>query len=207
MNLLIIGPQGSGKGTQAVKIAEKYGLLNLSMGELLRGEAKKDTALGKKIKDILAKGNLVPNDITNELLLKNIKSAKKGVILDGYPRNLEQADWLEKNARIDKAILLKLEDAASVKRISGRRMCRKCGFIFHVEFIKPKKKDVCDKCGGELYQRDDDKPAAVKERLNIFHHQTEPVIQFYKKKGILAEINGDQSVENVFEDVVKVLGE
>ena len=202
-----MGPAGSGKGTQADKIAQKYGLQHLTSGGLLREEAAKGTERGKMIQDLMDKGELTPTNLTNELLLNSIDKSDKGVILDGYPRNMEQVRWLDENIKIDKVIMIKLNDDEAVKRISGRRICKACGKMFHVDFNPSQQEGVCDYCGGELYQRDDDTPEAANKRLGIYHTQTDEVIQHYKEKEMVVEIDGKQSIEDVFKDIVEVLGE
>ena len=200
-----MGSQGCGKGTQAKKIAEKYDLFAISTGQLFRDEMAQNSEIGNKIKSLMDAGDLVPDNITYEVFLNRMKTIDKGVILDGFPRNLEQAKWLDEHMKIDKVLILNIDENTSVQRISGRRMCKKCKAIFHIDFIKPKQKGVCDYCGGELYQREDDKPEAVRKRLKIYNITTKDVLKHYKEKGILIDINGEQSPEDVWKDIQKVL--
>jgi adenylate kinase len=206
-NLIIIGPQGCGKGTQAELLSKKLGIPHISTGDIFREMREKDTPLGHKIKDLIDNGKLVPDEITDEIVMHRLseKDTKKGYILDGFPRKLSQAEFLDSHAKIDKVIVLKVADNESVRRISARRVCSKCHEGYNTIYIKPKKAGICDKCGGKLVVRDDDKPAAVKERLKKYHEATEPLLKFYEKKDILLKINGEQSIKDVFNDIVKKL--
>lgn len=206
MKLMIIGPQGSGKGTQAKLLEKKFNLVHVATGDLLRDAVKEKTELGLKIKDILERGELVPDGIVISLIKEELKDSKN-FILDGFPRTLEQAKALDKITRLDKVIDIIVSDKESIKRISGRRSCPKCGAVFHVITNPPKKENLCDNCGSELIQRDDDKEDVIKKRLKIYHEQTSLLEDFYRNEGILEEINGEQSIEKVFEDIVKVLAE
>ncbi len=207
MKLMIVGPQGSGKGTQAKLISEKYNIPHISTGDLLRAAVKDETEVGKQIKDILGRGELVPDEIVINLIKDKLKESDKGFILDGFPRNLEQAKALDKITQLDKVIDVIISDKESVKRISGRRSCPKCGSVFHITTNQPKKEDVCDNCGEGLVQRDDDKEEVIKKRLQIYHEQTSLLEDFYRNEEILEEIDGEQPIEKVFEDIVKVLSE
>lgn len=206
MNLVLIGPQGSGKGTQAKLLKDKLRIPHLSTGDMFRENIAKKTELGMKAEAIIDSGKLVPDEITTAMVKDRLSKAdcKNGFILDGYPRNLEQAEALDGFADIDHVLEIHVPDNVSVKRLSSRWQCRKCGAIYGISLI-PKKKGVCDKCNGELYQREDDRPEAIKKRLEIYHKETKPLIDYYRKKGILATIDGDQEVEKIFEDVEEVL--
>ena len=206
-NLIIIGPAGSGKGTQAKLLSGKYGIPHISTGVIFRELKTQDSELGRKIREIIDKGNLVPDNITNEIILRRMSKpdCKKGFILDGYPRNLNQAEFLENHRTIRKCILIEVSDEECIKRISARRICSECKADYNTIYIKPRQEGICDVCGGVLIQRDDDKPEAIKERLKIYHEETEPLIDFYEKKGVLLRINGEQPIQKVFEDIVAKL--
>lgn len=205
MNIIILGPQGSGKGTQSELLSKKLGVPNISAGQLCRDEANKKTTLGRKIKSIIDKGNLVPNDIVLKLLLKRLKKSRNGFVLDGYPRNKAQLEDMKKSIKADIAVHINISDDEAVKRLSTRRQCSKCGAIYNVITMKPKAAGKCDKCGSALVQREDDKPSAIRRRLEIYHNETKVVFDYFAKKGILAEINGEQSVEKVLSDILKGL--
>lgn len=205
MKLMIVGPQGSGKGTQAKMIVKKYKIMHISTGDLLREAVKNKTEIGLKMKDILDRGELVPDEIVISLIKEKLKEAKNGFILDGFPRNLEQTKALDKITKLNKVIDLIISDEESIKRISGRRSCPKCGSVFHVANSPPKKKDVCDNCKTKLIQRDDDKEEVIKKRLAIYHEQTALLEDFYRNEGILKEINGEQPIDKVTEDIVNSL--
>jgi adenylate kinase len=206
-NLIIIGPQGCGKGTQAELLSKKLGIPHISTGDIFRDIREKDTPLGHKIKDLIDNGKLVPDEITDEIVMHRLseKDAKNGYILDGFPRKLSQAEFLDSHAKIDKVIVLMVADKESVKRISARRVCSKCHEGYNTIYIRPKKAGICDKCGGKLVVRDDDKPAAVMERLKKYHETSESLLKFYEKKGVLVRIDGEQSIKDVFKNVFKKL--
>ncbi|MCD4771537.1 nucleoside monophosphate kinase [archaeon] len=202
MKLIFIGPQGSGKGTQAKMIAEKFGLCHISVGDLLR---KAKGKIKEEIDKVMNAGKLVPDEFVEELLLKKVSGngCAKGYILDGYPRNVKQLDFFEKNFDVDKVFEISISDDESVRRILGRRSCSKCGAIFNVNsFPKPKVDDVCDNCGGKLIKRKDDNEGALRKRLGIYHRETERILKMHD----FVKIDGEQDIEKVFEDIVKVLG-
>ncbi len=203
MKLLIFGPQGSGKGTQAEKLAKKLGIDHVSTGELLRKHVREKTELGKKVEVYMNKGVLVPPELNIQVLQEGI-GGKKGFILDGFPRNTEQAESLNYITDIDKAILLEVPDEISIKRISGRRVCGN-GHEYHVKFLPPKVEGICDIDGLPLKKRSDDEEDAIKQRLKIYHESTEPVIRHYEDQGKLVRINGDQSIDEVFKEIQKKL--
>ncbi|MBS3054367.1 MAG: adenylate kinase [Candidatus Aenigmarchaeota archaeon] len=198
MKIVLLGMAGSGKGTQASMLSEKYGVPHISMGDLLREEVKSDSPIGQKIKEIINAGRLVPDELTVNILKGRLSRSdcSKGFILDGFPRNVPQAEMLGK--KFDAAILLELDDSIAVKRLSGRRQCRECGKIYP-------QGNKCSACGGPLYQRDDDTPDAIKKRLEIFHNDTKPLIAYYKKEGILKTIDASQAVDAVFSNIRNAL--
>ncbi|MBI2578748.1 MAG: nucleoside monophosphate kinase [Candidatus Aenigmarchaeota archaeon] len=207
MNIIILGPQGSGKGTQSGLLSKRLGVPCISSGDLLRSEISRKTALGKKIKSIIESGRLAPDNITLGLILKRIgkHDCKNGFILDGYPRNKQQLEDLKKNIGMDILFRINIPDKEAVKRLSSRRQCKKCGAIYNIITMKPKAAGKCDKCGSALVQREDDKPSSIKKRLHIYHNETKAVFDYFAGKGILAEINGEQSIEKVFSDIMKEL--
>ena len=207
MNIILLGPQGSGKGTQAEYIVKKYGLLHFSMGEYLREQVKLKTSLGKKIASIIDKGKYLPDELTNKLFLELLNKgiAKKGIILDGYPRSKIQSDFVFKNMKIDAAINIDISEQETIKRLSTRRICSKCGFNYSTITLKPKKEGICDKCGSKLIQRVDDTPEKIKKRLTEHKKKTSPLIEQYRSKGILHNINGEQSPEFVWKIVDSIL--
>ena len=198
MKIVMLGAPGAGKGTQAEMIAEKYGIPHISTGDIFRANIKNGTELGKKAKAYMDAGNLVPPD------------CEKGYILDGFPRTIPQAkvftEQLEKNGtKIDYAIDVEVPDENIVNRMSGRRSCPNCGATYHIQFIPPKKEGICDACGTELVLRKDDKPETVLNRLNVYHEATQPLIDFYKKQGVLKEVDGTQDMKDVFAAIVNIL--
>lgn len=207
-NFIMMGPAGSGKGTQAELIAKKYDIPHISIGLIFRELEKHDTKLGREVKQMIDKGVFVPDEITNQIILDKLNEdeCQKGFVLDGYPRSHEQAEFLEKHRQIKKAILLEISEEECIRRMLARRVCSKCKAEFNTLYIKPKKEGICDKCGGKLVQREDDNPEAIKERLDKFHNITRPVIEFYEKKGVLLRVNGEQPIEKVFEELKEKLG-
>lgn len=210
MNILLFGPQGSGKGTQAELISKKLNLFHLSTGDALRSEIKNDTDLGRKVKNIINVGSLVSDDIINDIVLSkyNIISSDKtynGVIFDGYPRSYDQWLFVQKHFKIDAALEIHIEDEESVHRISSRRMCTTCGKNYNLMWLKPAIDGHCDIDNAALITRDDDKPVEIRKRLAIYHSQTAPLKIEYKKVGILHVIDGSKSIEIVNNDVMHVL--
>lgn len=200
MKLIFIGPQGSGKGTQAKRVADRFGLCHISSGDLLRG-AKGE--LRREIDDFMTKGELVPDELIVRILKERLEEGNcdKGFILDGFPRTINQAEELKKITEIDKVIEIFISDEEAERRICGRRTCIRCGAIFNVNSLKPRIEGVCDKCGGELARREDDNEEALKERLRVYHEETERVLGMYN----VVRINGEQNIDKVFEDIVKEL--
>jgi adenylate kinase len=201
MKLIFIGPQGCGKGTQAKKVAEKFGLCHISAGDLLRGVSGE---IKERVDGIMNSGKMVPDEIIEELLLEKIsgEDCEKGFILDGFPRTVKQAESVKGKFDVNKVIEISISDEESVRRISGRRGCKKCGAIYNVTTTpKPKVEGVCDECGGELFQRDDDSEGALRERLKIYHKETEKILEMYDS----VKIDGEQSIEKVLENILEVL--
>jgi adenylate kinase len=200
MKLIFLGPQGSGKGTQAEVISEKLGLCHVSTGDLLRSATGK---LKELIESYTLKGQLAPADIVIKIIKEKLskEECQKGFILDGFPRNIEQAKELDKITKIDKAVEIWISDEEAVKRLSSRLNCRKCGSVFNLITNPPKKKGICDKCQGELFVREDDKPEAIRKRLEIYHKETEPLLKHYP----FVKINGKQLIQKVTENILKSL--
>ena len=213
MKIIMLGAPGAGKGTQAKMIAEKYGVPHVSTGDIFRANIKEGTELGKEAKQYMDQGLLVPDELTVKILLDRVAKddCKNGYVLDGFPRTIPQAEVLDKalnelGDRIDYAIDVEVPDENIVKRMGGRRACLTCGATYHIEHVPPKKEGICDKCGSELVLRDDDKPETVKNRLSVYHEQTQPLIDFYTEKGVLRTVDGTQDMKDVFAAIVKILG-
>ena len=213
MNILIMGGPGAGKGTMSAKIVEKYNVCHISTGDIFRSEIGNQTELGMMAKSYMDKGLLVPDEVTNQMVksyLENLEDKKNGFLLDGYPRTIDQAkafDALSEGSdlAIDTVIAMELDFSVLSGRITGRRLCRNCGEIYHMVTKPPKQEGVCDNCGGELYQRKDDTEESLKVRLDEYSRQTEPVLDFYGKKGLVKHINADQPIEKVWQDVQAAL--
>jgi len=205
MNIVILGPQGSGKGTQAKLLSEKFNIPHISPGEILRENVEEGTRLGRLACSYINKGNMVPDDIVNKLMEERINLSKKGFILDGYPRNIRQAKFLDSVTKINNLIYIKISRCEIIRRLSVRRECEKCNKSYGYLDKKKTKDNKCPSCKCKLTQRDDDKPKAIKKRLDIYHKETEPVIDYYRKKGIVKEINGQQSIKKVFKDIISSL--
>ena len=212
MKIIMLGAPGAGKGTQAKMIAEKFNIPHISTGDIFRANIKNGTELGKKAKEYMDKGQLVPDELTVEILLDRVAAddCKNGYVLDGFPRTIPQADVLDKELtkrgdKVDFAINVDVPDENIVRRMSGRRACLKCGATYHIEHIPPKQEGICDKCGSELVQRDDDKPETVQNRLSVYHEQTQPLIDYYNKKNILKSVDGTKDMQEVFSDIVNIL--
>ena len=186
MNAIIFGAPGAGKGTYSSRLQAQLGLEVIAMGDIFRESLKKDTELGKKVKSYVEKGLLVPNDIVIDVLKQRLSEIPKGkgFLLDGYPRTVDQAKTLEKIAKIDVVILLVVPDWIIIERLSTRRICRNCGAVYNIRFLKPKTEGACDKCGGPLYQRADDTEEVIKKRIQIYEEQTQPILKLFKKKKI-----------------------
>ncbi|WP_442891751.1 adenylate kinase [Dissulfurispira sp.] len=213
MRLVLLGAPGAGKGTQAKILVEKYGIPQISTGDLLRAAVAAGTALGKEAKSYMDKGELVPDSVVLGMVEERLKQddCKKGYILDGFPRNTKQAEALDKmlsplNMSLTAALNVDVPFDDLMKRLTGRRTCKACGQMYNVYFNAPKKEGVCDKCGGELFQRDDDKEETIKKRLEVYNAQTAPLIDYYDKKGILKSVAGTGSIDDIFKKVCGALG-
>jgi adenylate kinase len=209
MNAIIFGPPGSGKGTYASRLQSRLGVDVIAMGDIFREIMKEDTPLGKKVKGYVEKGMLVPDDIVIDVLKQRLtKVAKeKGFILDGYPRTVGQAEVLEKIAKIDVILLQMVPDWIIIERLSSRRICRNCGAVYNIRFLKPKVEGVCDKCGGPLYQRSDDKPEVIKRRIQVYQEQTSPILQHYKEQKLPFIVSSITALETKPETVVEKMVE
>lgn len=214
MKIVMLGAPGAGKGTQAKMIAEKYQIPHVSTGDIFRANIKAGTELGVEAKKYIDQGQLVPDELTVKILLDRVakEDCKNGYVLDGFPRTIPQAEVLDKalsemGDAIDYAINVDVPDENIVRRMSGRRACIGCGGTYHIEHIPPKKEGICDVCGQELVLRDDDKPETVQKRLQVYHDQTQPLIDFYSAKGVLRSVDGTVEMQDVFAGIVAILGE
>lgn len=213
MKIIMLGAPGAGKGTQAKQIAEKYKIPHISTGDIFRANIKEGTELGKKAKSFMDQGLLVPDELTVELVADRIvkDDCKNGFVLDGFPRTIPQAEALDETLakmgeKMDYAIDVDVPDENIVNRMGGRRVCLDCGATYHIVSIPTKEEGICDKCGKAVVLRDDDKPETVQKRLSVYHEQTQPLIDHYKKQGILKSVDGTRPMEEVFADIVQILG-
>ena len=214
MKIIMLGAPGAGKGTQADKICAKYNIPHISTGDIFRANIKNNTELGQKAKSYMDKGELGPDELVVDLVVDRIKAddCTNGYVLDGFPRTIPQAEALDAalaaiNDKVDYAINVEVPDENIINRMSGRRACVACGATYHIVHIPTKVDGVCDKCGAELILRDDDKPETVKNRLNVYHEQTQPLIDYYTAKNVLHEVDGTKAMEDVFSSIVSILGE
>ena len=212
MKIIMLGAPGAGKGTQAKRIAAKYGIPHISTGDIFRANLKAETELGKKAKEYMDQGLLVPDSLTLELVMDRFtkEDCKNGYVLDGFPRTIPQAEALtealaKQQDVVDYAINVDVPDEAIVNRMSGRRACLNCGGTYHIEFNPTKVEGICDACGGQLVLRDDDKPETVLKRLSVYHEQTQPLIDYYNGQKILKEVDGTQDMEDVFRAIIDIL--
>ena len=212
MNLVLMGLPGAGKGTQAEKIVEKYGIPHISTGDMFRAAIKEGTELGLQAKSFMDQGNLVPDEVTIGIVRERLskEDCTEGFLLDGFPRTVAQAEALENilsdlNKKIDYVINIDVDQEFLMERLTGRRICKSCGSTYHLVFNPPAKDDVCDRCGGELYQRADDNAETVQNRLEVNQKQTKPLLDFYEGKGYLRNINGQQDIRKVFDDLDQLL--
>jgi len=211
MNIILLGPPGAGKGTQAKKIQEHYKFPHISTGDILRDNINNNTTLGLKAKSYMSRGELVPDELLITIIKDRLskKDCQNGFMLDGYPRTIPQADALqmiltESGEMIDAVLNISVDDEELINRLSGRRMC-KCGASYHVIFNHPAQEDVCNICKGELYQREDDKPETIRNRLSVYEKQTQPLINYYANKKILKTIDGSKDIQQIFEEIKEVL--
>ncbi len=214
MKIIMLGAPGAGKGTQAKMIADKYRIPHISTGDIFRANIKNGTELGREAKTYMDKGELVPDELTVRILLDRVAQpdCKNGYVLDGFPRTIPQAEVLDqeltkRNEKIDFAINVEVPDENIVRRMSGRRACVSCGATYHLVHIPPKKEGICDNCGNELILRDDDKEETVKNRLGVYHDQTQPLIKYYSGKGVLHSVDGTIDMMDVFKSITDILGE
>jgi len=212
MNIVFLGPPGAGKGTQAKILIERYGIPQISTGDMLREHRARGTELGKKAQEYMDKGQLVPDEIILGMVKERLSQpdCQKGFILDGFPRTVAQAEALDKllsemGKKLDFALALIVPDDLLVERLTGRRTCKSCGMMYHIKYKPPKAEGKCDVCGGELYQRPDDNEETVRNRLKVYHEQTAPLIEYYKNKGILREIDGSKSIEEITQQIISIL--
>lgn len=214
MKIVMLGAPGAGKGTQAKKIADKYGIPHISTGDIFRANIKEGTELGMKAKAFMDKGLLVPDEITIGMLMDRIHQddCKNGYVLDGFPRTIPQAESLTKalaegGEAIDYAVNVDVPDQSIIDRMAGRRACLSCGSTYHIVYAPAKKEGICDRCGAALVLRDDDKPETVKKRLTVYHDQTQPLIDYYEKAGVLKTVDGTQAMDQVFAAIAAILGD
>lgn len=212
MRLVLLGPPGVGKGTQASAIVEKYNIPHISTGDIFRANIKEGTDLGKKAKEYMDKGHLVPDDIVVSIVKDRLskEDCKKGFLLDGFPRTINQAEILDKELtemgiKLDKVVNIDADKEILIERAIGRRICKTCGKGYHIKFNPPKKENVCDIDGGELFQREDDTRETVSTRIEVYQKQTQPLIDYYEQKGIIINVNGTQPIAEVFETIVRAL--
>lgn len=212
MNLILLGPPGAGKGTQAALLSEALKIPHISTGDIFRSNIKQQTELGKLVSGILESGGLVPDDLTCRIVKDRLEQddCRGGFIMDGFPRTIPQAEMFESmlnasDQKIDAVINIVVDDDAIVKRMSGRRMCA-CGKVYHIVSHPPKKEGICDACGSPLYIRDDDREETVLKRLKTYHDQTSPLIDFYNRRGLVVDINGDKEINTIFKDIMTSLG-
>ena len=212
MKIIMLGAPGAGKGTQAKKIAAKYDIPHISTGDIFRANIKNGTELGKKAKTYMDQGLLVPDELVVDLVVDRVnqEDCGNGYVLDGFPRTIPQAEALDKalsgmGQKLDYAIDVDVPDENIIRRMSGRRACVGCGATYHLEYAPTKKEGICDTCGGELILRDDDKPETVKKRLDVYHEQTQPLIDYYTQAGILKTVDGTVDIEDVFRAITEIL--
>jgi len=212
MNIIFLGPPGAGKGTQAKILIERYVIPQISTGDMLREHVAKGTELGVKAKEYMEKGQLVPDKIILGMVKERLsqEDAQKGFILDGFPRTVAQAEALDKileemGKKIEYVLALIVPDEELVTRLTGRRTCKNCGMMYHIKFKPPKVEGKCDACGGELYQRPDDNEETVRNRLKVYHNQTAPLIEYYRKKGVLFEVDGSKNIDEITQQLINIL--
>jgi len=204
LNILLLGTQGSGKGTQARLLSQQFDIPSFSTGEILRNEINKGTELGKLAASYINRGNLLPDDVISSIVKKELLKEKysDGVILDGYPRNIVQAETLDDFMDLDYVIFIDISDEEAVKRVTGRRICPKCGENYHIDYNPPENDEICDRCKAILEIREDSTPEAVETRLKVYHSLTEPLVAYYDKRGLLIKVNGEQRILEVFNEII-----
>lgn len=214
MKLVLLGPPGAGKGTQSIVLSKEYKIPHISTGDILREAVKGGLPLGLQAKSFMDKGELVPDEVVTGIVAERLakKDTKNGFILDGFPRTVNQAVSLDKalkemSSGIDMAVYFETSSKVAIERLSGRRVCKNCGFNYHIKNIPPKKEGVCDKCGGALFQRPDDREDTILNRLKVYEEQTKPLIEYYTKKKILKKVSGDLGVDDLFKVLSKVFTE
>lgn len=202
---VLFGPQGSGKGTQGQLLSDRYDIPLIGAGEMFRAEIAEEAPLGRVLQEYVESGLLAPDEVVNAVVAQRLKKLElsKGFLLDGYPRNVEQATHLDRIAKVNLAIMIRISDAESVRRLLGRRQCVRCKFIYHVTDAPPAKPGICSVCGGKLARREDDTEDVIRRRLAAFHFMTEPLASYYRQRGALLVVNGEQPIPYVFEDLVK----
>lgn len=207
LNIIMLGAPGAGKGTQARQLGLRYSIPHISTGDILRDSVKNRTSLGLKAKSYLDKGKLVPDEVIIDVVKERLSKddCRSGFILDGFPRTIPQAESLNSHTPDVRVINIHVDEAELVKRLSGRRVCRKCGANYHIIYSPPTNEGICNMCGGELYQRDDDTEDTIKARLQIYKNQTAPLIEYYKKRNILFTVSGRGSIQDIFNEILKVL--
>lgn len=214
MNLILLGPPGAGKGTQAVRLVEKYGIPHISTGDIFRKNIKDGTALGKKAQEYMNKGELVPDSLVIEIALDRLREddCKTGFLLDGFPRTVEQAEALDaflegEGKKVDHVLDMHVDKEILMDRLVNRRVCKACGATYNLKGMSPKKEGICDKCGGELYQRADDSEETVNNRIDVYNAQTKPLLAYYEKAGNISHFDGSIGFEKLFTEIVNLLGE
>ncbi|NLY66300.1 MAG: adenylate kinase [Tissierellia bacterium] len=212
MRLVLLGPPGAGKGTQASAIISKYSIPHISTGDIFRANIKNGTELGKQVEAYMNKGLLVPDELVVSIVKDRLteEDCKDGFLLDGFPRTVNQAEALDEelkkmNLKLDKVVNIQVGKEILIERAIGRRICKNCGATYHIKFNPPKEENICDKCGGKLHQRDDDKVETVEKRIEVYHEQTKPLIEYYDKKGLLLNVDGTKPVEEVFNEIIASL--
>jgi len=205
LKIVLLGPPGSGKGTQTERLCAELGFTKISTGDLLREAVRNNTPLGVKAKGYMDSGKLVPNELVVDLVKEKLKAVKGGVILDGFPRSLEQAQLLDKFAKVDLVVDIVVNEDNLVKRLTMRRTCKDCSCVYHLEYNPPKVGDECDKCHGPLYQRSDDTERTVRERLNVYKESTLPLTKYYQEKGILKQVDGEGDIAEVYKRILKAI--
>lgn len=213
MVIILLGSQGAGKGTQAALLSERLGIPHVATGDLFREAIKHQTELGRRVKGYLDRGELVPDEVTVAVMRERLSQpdCQKGVILDGFPRNIEQARALdqilaEQGRQVDRVLDIRVSQETILERLTGRRVCRQCGANYHIRFNPPREEGKCDLCGGELYQRSDDRPEPIKKRLELYLTETRPVVNYYQERGLLTAIDGEGDIESVQRDILAALG-